>query len=71
MRTVTALASILKQRLSARGLVAIVRERLGFDPQRVLRWAFAQGVLSAVWRVADGRDPERGLATANAILPML
>ena len=51
--------------------IAIVRERLGFDPQRVLRWAFAQGVLSAVWRVADGRDPERGLATANAILPML
>jgi streptomycin 6-kinase len=51
--------------------IAIVRERLGFDPQRVLRWAFAQGVLSAVWRVADGRDPARGLETANAILPML
>jgi len=51
--------------------IAIVCERLNFDPMRVLHWAFAQGVLSAVWRVADGRDPERGLATANAILPML
>lgn len=51
--------------------IAIVSQRLGFDPDRVLRWAFAQAVLSAVWRIADGRDPLRGLATANAILPML
>jgi streptomycin 6-kinase len=51
--------------------IGIVCEHLGFDPKRVLGWAFAQGVLSAVWRVADGRDPARGLATANAILPML
>jgi streptomycin 6-kinase len=51
--------------------IAIVSQRLGFNPDRVLRWAFAQAVLSAVWSIADGRDPLRGLATANAILPML
>jgi streptomycin 6-kinase len=60
-----AVRSIIERR------IGIVCERLGFDRKRVLGWAFAQGVLSAVWRVADGRDPERGLATANAILPML
>jgi len=30
--------------------------RLGFDGGRVLRWCFAQAVLSAVWLVQDGRD---------------
>jgi streptomycin 6-kinase len=62
---VFAVPSIIKRRIS------IVSERLALDPDRILRWAFAQGVLSAVWRVADGRDPRRGLATASAILPML
>ncbi len=49
----------------------IVSERLGFDPDRVLGWAFAQAVLSAIWAIEDGADPARGLAAANAILPML
>jgi len=60
-----AVRSIIERR------IAIVRERLRFDPDRVLRWAFAQGALSAVWRAADDRDPTRGLATAEAIRPML
>jgi streptomycin 6-kinase len=60
-----AVRSIIERR------IAIVRERLGLDPDRVLRWAFAQGVLSAVWRALESRDPTRGLATAEAILPML
>jgi streptomycin 6-kinase len=62
---VFAVPSIIERRIS------IVSERLALDPDRVMRWAFAQGVLSAVWRVADGRDPRRGLATASAILAML
>jgi streptomycin 6-kinase len=60
-----AVPSIIERR------IGIVCGRLGYDPDRVLGWAFAQGVLSAIWRLADGRDPNRGLATAQAILPML
>ena len=34
--------------------IAILCSRLGLDPGRVLRWAFAQAVLSAIWGVQDG-----------------
>jgi streptomycin 6-kinase len=34
--------------------VAVFAARLGLDATRVLRWAFAQGVLSAIWGVEDG-----------------
>lgn len=57
--------SIIERRMS------IVNDRLGFERERALGWAFAQAVLSAIWRVQDGRDPTRGLATAHAILPLL
>lgn len=50
---------------------ALICERLGFDRRRVLGWAFAQAVLSAVWSIEDGFDPGRGLATAQAIEPLL
>jgi streptomycin 6-kinase len=32
--------------------------RLGFAEDRVLRWCFAQAVLSAVWLVQDGREAD-------------
>jgi len=51
--------------------VRIVSDCLGLDRQRVLGWAFAQAVLSAVWSLEDALDPSRGLLTAEAILPML
>ena len=51
--------------------VAIAVERLGLDRRRVLAWAFAQAVLSAVWSLEDGFSPTRGLATASALLPLL
>lgn len=60
-----AVASIIERR------IAVVGERLQFDRDRVLAWAFAQAVLSAIWCIQDGRDPSRGLATAHAILPLL
>lgn len=49
----------------------IASDRRGLDCKRVLAWAFAQAVLSAVWSLEDGQDPERGLATAAAVLPLL
>jgi streptomycin 6-kinase len=51
--------------------VRIVSDCLGLDRQRVLSWAFAQAVLSAVWSLEDRLDPSRGLLTAEAILTML
>jgi streptomycin 6-kinase len=51
--------------------IAIICERLGFDRARVLRWAFAQSVLSTVWLLKAGRDPTGGLATADAVLQLL
>jgi streptomycin 6-kinase len=51
--------------------VGIITRETGLDRQRVLSWAFAQAVLSAVWSIEDGLDPKRGLATAAAALPCL
>ena len=48
--------------------------KLELDPKRVLAWAFAQAVLSAVWAVEDGFALERDhppIVLARAIRPML
>jgi streptomycin 6-kinase len=37
----------------ARARVARYASALGLDPERILRWAFAQAVLSAIWSVED------------------
>ena len=50
---------------------AILSERLGLDPARVLGWAFSQAVLSALWSVEDGGEPGQGVAMARACLPLL
>ncbi|MGH7561037.1 MAG: aminoglycoside phosphotransferase family protein [Gemmatimonadales bacterium] len=47
---------------------------LALDERRILGWAFAQGVLSAVWSAEDGEpvtDRHAGLLVAKAIRPML
>jgi streptomycin 6-kinase len=51
--------------------VRIVSDCLGLDRQRILGWAFSQAILSAVWSREDQLDATRGLATAEAILPLL
>ena len=51
--------------------VRIVCERLDLDRARVIGWCFAQAVLSAVWALQDGRVDKRGVATAEATLPLL
>jgi streptomycin 6-kinase len=51
--------------------VAIFARRLNLDSQRLVAWAYAQAVLSAIWSVEDGEDPEKGLATAAALKAML
>jgi streptomycin 6-kinase len=47
---------------------------LRLDPDRILAWGFAQGVLSAIWSAVDGRDltpHHAGLRLAELIQPML
>jgi len=47
--------------------VTTVSTRLGLDAGRVLRWAFAQAVLSAIWHVEDGYAVD---ATSSAPLQL-
>ena len=43
--------------------VRIVAETLGLPEQRILRWSFAQAVLSALWHAEDGDGDEAVAAT--------
>ena len=51
--------------------VRILCERLGHDRARMLGWCFSQAILSAVWAVLDRNPDHRGIATAEATLPLL
>ena len=51
--------------------VRIVSDCLGLDRRRILAWAYSQAILSGVWSLEDQLDAKRGLATAEAILPLL
>jgi streptomycin 6-kinase len=52
--------------------VRILSERLKLDPERLLRWCFAHGVLSAVWSIEEPVfDPIGGIEVANAALEVL
>ncbi len=52
--------------------VAILSARLGLDADRLVRWCFAHGVLSAVWSTQNSVfDPGGGVQAANAALAVL
>jgi streptomycin 6-kinase len=51
--------------------VRILCERRALDRARVLGWCFSQAVLAAIWAIEDGTQDKRGLATAEATLPLL
>jgi len=52
--------------------VRIVASRLGLDEERLVRWCFAHGVLSAVWSIEmPVFDPIGGIEAANAALQVL
>ncbi|MBA3813321.1 MAG: phosphotransferase [Alphaproteobacteria bacterium] len=46
--------------------VSIICERLNFDRERVIGWAFSQAVLSGIWSVEDGESPEWSMGAAMA-----
>ena len=52
--------------------VRIIASRLGLDEERLIRWCFAHGVLSAVWSIEmPVFDPIGGIEAANAALQVL
>ncbi len=52
--------------------VKIVSARLGLDADRLLRWCFAHGVLSALWATENSVfDPGGGVQAAHAALAVL
>ncbi len=52
--------------------VRIVASRLKLDEERLIRWCFAHGVLSAVWSVEEPVfDPVGGIEAAHAALQVL
>ncbi|WP_052120604.1 aminoglycoside phosphotransferase family protein [Inquilinus limosus] len=54
--------------------VRILAETLDLPEQRILRWSFAQAVLSALWHVEDGDDDEdvaAAIATAAVMRSLL
>lgn len=51
--------------------IDVIATKTGLDPARLLGWAYAQAVLSALWSFDDGEAPIRGLATTNTLEPLL
>lgn len=46
--------------------VSIICERLGFERERVIAWAFSQAVLAGIWSVQDGLSPKGFVEVALA-----
>lgn len=46
--------------------VSIICERLGFERERVIAWAFSQVVLAGIWSVEDQQSPQWAVETALA-----
>jgi streptomycin 6-kinase len=49
----------------------ILAEELGFDKQRILKWAFAQTVLSAVWHETEGKSGSDEIKIAEILEKLL
>lgn len=47
--------------------IAVLREELQFDPQRMVGWGVAQAVLSAWWSFEDGEEWESACACAETL----
>ncbi len=48
-------------------IIHILSQELGFDQQRILNWAFAQTVLSAVWSIEDKGKPDHAIWIAEIL----
>jgi streptomycin 6-kinase len=67
-------SELFRQPATIKNRVDCFAKALSLDARRVLGWAFAQAVLSALWELEDDGVLNAGigwLALANAIRPML
>lgn len=65
---------LFSNRATVERRLKILTGLLPLDHSRILKWAFAQGVLSAIWGVEDGYQVEPnnpGLQLANTLRPMI
>jgi streptomycin 6-kinase len=65
---------LFTSRITIERRTKLFAEKLNLDYERVLDWAFAQAVLSAIWSIEDGFPVDAmnpALRLANAIQPML
>lgn len=46
-------------------------DQLGYERDRMLRWHFAQGVLTTIWFIEDGGDPAKDLAITRTARTLL
>ncbi len=61
MRKIPDIQTVLRKR------ILILSEELHFDPQRVLKYCFAQTMLSAVWNHEEAKGAEHALVIAEAL----
>lgn len=54
-------ASVIRQR------IMILSEELKIKPERILKWCFAQTMLSAVWNVQEAKGPHHAVAIGNIL----
>ena len=47
--------------------IAIMTEELGWDRERLLHWAYAQIILSAIWCIEDKQSPAAALVFATVL----
>ena len=74
LRNPMELPELFTQRATVERRLEILASVLPLDRSRVLRWCFAQAVLSAIWGVEDGYTIERnhsGLALARTVRSMI
>ena len=74
LRNPTDLPGVFATRSTVERRIAMFISRLSLDPHRILEWAFAQAVLSAIWSVEDGEpisSADPALLLAGVVRTML
>jgi streptomycin 6-kinase len=51
--------------------VAIMAEASRWNRERVLKWDYAQAILSAIWSIEDKQEPDAALAIAKVLAEMI
>jgi streptomycin 6-kinase len=47
--------------------IAIMIEEMGWKRERIVKWSYAQAILSAIWSIEDGEKPDAALMIAKVL----